>query len=399
MRPQSSWDVVIVGSGPAGSSAALALAKHGARVAVLEKAPLPRYKTCGGGIVRRATKLLPLDIREAVERSCDRAEVHFPGTGLHFATHRPEPMIAMTMRDRFDFLLASAARDAGADLQADCEVLEIAHRGDTVELTTSRGRRDARFVVAADGAISGVARKTGWPESRRLVPAVECEVFVEDGLLERLARAARFDVGIPSSGYGWVFPKKEHLSIGVLSMRRGPVNLRAVFQYYLRFLGVEKITQLDEHGFVIPVGVRREGFVKRRVLLAGDAAGFVDPVTGEGISFAIQSGQMAAWALAAGDFEEERVRQVYESELARTILPELRVGSILAKLTYASPWLRTSLARLNGSRFSEALTDVFTGERTYRESVRDPSSYLKLFRRRRSMGSSDVSRRVSASPR
>ena len=114
------YDVAVVGSGPAGSAAALALAAGGARVTVIEKAALPRYKTCGGGVVRRAVKLLPVDIRRAVERECPRAEVHFPGTGLHFSTRRSESMISMTMRETFDFLLLTAAQAAGADVEARC---------------------------------------------------------------------------------------------------------------------------------------------------------------------------------------------------------------------------------------------------------------------------------------
>ena len=225
----NSYEVVIVGSGPAGASAALSLATAGVKVAVLERASLPRYKTCGGGVVRRALRLLPLSIRDAVERDCFVAEMNLHDTGLHFETRRQDPIISMTMREKFDSLLLSAAKGAGACIQPSCEVLDVFPHRERVELITSTGPFSARFVIAADGAMSVVARKTKRPDTRRLIPALEYEVFVGDNLFEQFARSARFDVGVVPYGYGWVFPKREHLSIGVLTTRGDSTNLNERF--------------------------------------------------------------------------------------------------------------------------------------------------------------------------
>jgi geranylgeranyl reductase family protein len=374
------FDVVVVGSGPAGSSAALRLAQHGVRVAIVEKAAPPRYKTCGGGIVRRAMRLLPIDVDDAVERPCHTAELHLLDADLHFATRRTEPIIAMTMRATFDFLLLSAAKDAGVDVQPSCALLDVVLQDDEVELITSRGSLLTRFVVAADGARSAVASKAGWQDSRRLIPALEYEVSVNDQRLERLADAARFDFGLVPCGYAWVFPKKAHLSIGVLSMQRGSLDLHALCARYLKRLGLDHVEGLERHGFVIPVRPRQGPFVQRRVLLTGDAAGFADPLTGEGISFAIQSGQLAAQALLDGAFDEGGVRQAYQEALAKSILPELRWGRVLASVTYDYPRLRAWFLRRQGQRLSEVITDVLMGERTYRSIFRNPLSYLKLLR-------------------
>jgi flavin-dependent dehydrogenase len=286
----------------------------------------------------------------------------------------------MTMRAAFDFLLLSAAKDAGVDVLPTYTVLDMVLLHDQVELITSRGSLFTRFVVAADGARSVVASKTGWQETHRLIPALECEVSVSDRVLERFVHAARFDFGIVPCGYAWVFPKQAHLSIGVLSMQRGPINLHALCAQYLQRLGLDDVKGLERHGFVIPVRPRQGPFVKRRVLLTGDAAGFADALTGEGITFAIQSGQLAAQALLVGAFDEGDVRQAYQGALAKSILPELRWGRVLASVTYDYPRLRAWFLRRQGQQLSEVITDVLTGERTYRSIFQNPLNYFKLLR-------------------
>lgn len=307
----NSYDVVVVGSGPAGLSAALTLANQGVRVVVIEKASLPRYKTCGGGLVRRAIRLLPVDIQGVVERDCYSVELNLLDTGLGFATKRQSPIVSMIMREKFDFYLVSSAIKAGVVIRSRCEVVDVVSKVKGVELITREGSLKTRFVIAADGAKSLVAQKTGWKETRQLIPASVYEVFVDDDVLNRFIHAGRFDFGIVSRGYTWVFPKKNHLSIGLLSMRRGALKLDKMLKQYLRLICIDKIKRIERHNFVVPISPRKDCFMQSCVLLVGDAAGFVDPVTGEGITFAIQSGQIAARALLDGYFDEDRVKQAF----------------------------------------------------------------------------------------
>ncbi len=370
------FDVAVVGAGPAGSTAALLLARAGKRVALIEKEVLPRYKTCGGGVVGRAFWLLPSDLSIPVEHTCFAAEANFLESNLSFRVERDRPIVSMTMRADFDQCLADAAVAAGAELLSSCTLEDLRQDGAGVELSTSRGMLRASWVLGADGALSTVARKAGWKHPLRTIPALEAELQVPADVHARFAGIARFDFEAMEAGYGWVFPKRAHLSCGILTTERGVGGLREALERYLARVGLPWPAPDELHGYVIPVRPRRGGFVRGRVLLAGDAAGLADPLTGEGISIGIWSGTLAARALARAEPDPS----LYLRSLRRELLPELRIARALAWVTYRQARLARPLLRRRGRVFTERLTDVFLGERTYASLVRKPSSYLSLLR-------------------
>ena len=372
------YDVIVVGSGPAGSIAAWRLARAGVQVAVLEKAALPRYKTCGGGIVGRAIQALPIDVHHVIEQDCHTAQLHLFTKGVFFTTHRPSPIVSMTMRDQFDYALLSAAQAGGAVVHQRCSFEDLSYHGDCVRVSTSMGEMKARFVLAADGALSRVARKAEMADGRILVPALEYEVTMPQKQLDRFYGVARFDFGILPHGYAWAFPKRQHLSIGILSMVQREGELKRTIITYLDLLGCRDVAQIEHHGFVIPIRPRTGPFMKHRVLLVGDAAGFADPVTGEGISFALRSGQSAAQSLIDGNLEEQAVQEKYTRSLAESLMPELRAGRLFARLLYDFPRLRSWAFVQQGQRLCEAVTDVMAGTRTYRDLALKPKTLLSL---------------------
>ena len=373
--------MAIVGAGPAGASAALALGGRGLRIGLIEKAVPPRYKTCGGGVLRRAIALLPLDVRAAVERECHVAEFVHHGPHLRFVCERERPIVSMVMRDRFDHLITTAAVQAGAQLFAGTTVREVTLEAETVRLTTSAGDFRARFVIAADGANSLVARQTGRTDLRDIFPAFECEVTLAPEAMAPLMRTARFDFGLVPAGYGWVFPKGGHLSIGVGTTRRGAANLPKNYRRYLDALGIGAPLREERHGYLIPCRPREGMFGAHRVLFVGDAAGLADPVTAEGITAGILSGQLAARAILDGGFAEPAVKRLYRTGLSQTLLADLRIARWLAWAFYECPRLRAGLLRRHGQSMTELMTQIVTGETTYRAVIRRPGNYLKLFRR------------------
>ena len=374
------YDVIIAGSGPAGASAAYVLAKAGKKVLVLEKENLPRYKTCGGGLTFKGLNLIPFDLSRIIERSCYYVSINDFEANIFILTRRKKPVVSMTMRSELDFHLIKAAEKYGAEIKDRSEIRDINNLENCVEvfLKDKEERFYSRFFIAADGALSIAAKKYFGYSNRKLVPALEYEIYVTDDILLRFGNAVRFDFGIVPKGYGWVFPKKDHLSIGVLSMNLKNGNMNSYFSRYLKSLQIYKINKSERHGFVIPLNYRKT-FAGNRILLVGDAAGFIDPITAEGISFAILSGQIASETLIKGNMDPVIVCKEYNDQISKKIIPELRAGRFLSKFIYGYRGLRILIVKLYGKKLSELMTDVVIGDKKYSSLLKDPSNYIKLF--------------------
>lgn len=383
-RVSGRFDVAVIGGGPAGSAAALALAGKGIEVVLFEKASFPRYKPCGGGVTRRAMDLLPASVAGELERLCRRVRLNLGPDRLSFHVQKEEPILGMVMRDRFDAALLSAALKAGARVHSPCRVTGLRPGRQGVLVETSAGEAFCRFVVAADGAMGRTAAMAGWRRPCRVALAMEAELEAGASILEGPAGEARFDFGSVPGGYAWVFPKRGILSVGLgVFQKDGPPRLPERLRSYVKQCGVEGCRPIRRRGAVIPVSPRAEGFVKGRVLLAGDAAGLADPLTGEGIYAALRSGRLAAAALAEGRLRETEVRSRYETGLRKALLEELSLGRGLARFFYDWPRTRNALFSLHGQGLAEAMGLVVTGARGYGELLRDPWNYLRLLGLRR----------------
>lgn len=365
------YQVAIVGSGPSGASAAFHLAKAGVKTVILEKEILPRYKVCGGGFVYRGRKDMPFDISSVVDVEFNKVDIHM-GKDLHFVTERDKPIVSLVMRDTFDNLIVEKAKEHGVEIIEDCKVTNLVFDDGAVELETTQGKVYADYVIAADGVYTQIAKMAGWKnDTRSLIPALEYEIEVNDEDFERLSKSIRFDIDAIPAGYGWCFPKSHHLSIGVGAFLKEDKKIKEYCAEYIQFLGIEEIKGIKKYGYQIPVTPRTDGYVKNNVFLIGDAAGFADPLTAEGISNAILSGKLAAEAIVDANGDREKAAKAYTDIIESTLMPELLTAMKLAKVFYSSKMVRKFLLKKYGQRFSEAMTDIFMGEKLYPKDVNE----------------------------
>jgi flavin-dependent dehydrogenase len=297
---------------------------------------------------------------------------------MNFVVTRPEPVVYMTMRADLDYFLLCEAEKAGTKVIQSCAIKALNARDDAMEIISERQNFRAKFVVAADGVHSLAAKAAGWPELPVLVPALEHEIYLADSEFARFSQMPRFDFDAIDGGYAWVFPKRTHLSVGILSMRRVCPDLQAKLAGYLQSLGITRVEKVERHGYLIPLAPRPAPLARGRVLLAGDAAGLADPVTAEGITHAIMSGQLAAAALTEGRLEPAQVGAIYQSLLQKHILGELRAARFLAHVLYRHPRLRHGVFRLRGQKLCEYVANVIMGQSSFRGALKRPLSYLKL---------------------
>jgi flavin-dependent dehydrogenase len=284
----------------------------------------------------------------------------------------------MVMRGQFDMTLAGRAQEAGADLMTECPVVGVDQARTKTTLRCGRRTVHADFVVAADGATGPVVRTLGWARRHRAAPALEAEVTVSPALLDQLADTARFDIGYLPFGYAWIFPKLRHLSIGLLCTRPPSRPLSEYLAAYLKARGIDAPRSVTRHGYVIPLVPVDPPYVRGRSLVVGDAAGFADPVTAEGISFAVLTGQLAARAIIDGAMNGGSVRRSYHAALRRRVISELRVARLYAKVLYGSMGGRENILRQYGAGVAQVLVDVFSGATTYREALATPNLLRQL---------------------
>jgi len=373
-----------VGAGPAGSSAARAAAEAGARVLLLEKSELPRYKTCGGGLIGYSRRSLPPGFEIPVRQRIDAITFTVNGRRERTRRDREGDLLALVNRTEFDLALAKAAVDAGAVLRTGCAVNTVDHdeTGRAV-LTLADGEQiTAGTVVGADGSASRVGRYVG-VRCRQVDLGLEAEIQVPPPVARQWAHRVLVDWGPLPGSYGWVFPKGDVLTVGVISARGDGEATRKYYRDFIARLGLAEFPTVSDSGHLTRCREADSPLARGRVLVAGDAAGLLEPWTREGISFALRSGALAgasAVALArraeaSGAASLEDVATLgdggYTAAVQELLGPEMHAGRQMLKLFERHPVFFHRVVTLVPVAW-KMFTDFCRGRTSPAQLVRNP---------------------------
>jgi geranylgeranyl reductase family protein len=361
-------DAVVVGAGPAGSAAARALARGGARVVLFDKARFPRDKPCGGGITFRADEAAAIDLSPVTEREIYGVRISV-NLGRSFARTSGALLARMTQRARLDaFLLEEAAR-AGADVRDGVAVSAIAVDGRVATVNAGADTISARVLIGADGINGVTAKSLGLNTMEEPAVAYEANYPLDQELEERWARSIALDLGGIPGGYGWIFPKGDHLNIGVGGWKYVGPTLRARLAKLCAYHGLDPTRLSGHRGYQLPL--RRDGAptVRGPAMLAGDAASLVDPLSGEGIWAAFVSGRLAAeegLRYLAGAVADLRG---YDRALASVMRDEITASRRLQAVFQRLPKASILMLKYNDA-FWRYMTQIIRGDLTYPELPR-----------------------------
>ena len=364
-----SWDVIVVGAGPAGATAARRMAQHGLGVLLLEKSSHPRPKACGGGLTRKVRAHLDCDVSEAVESVVSSTRILFRGKHERSLT-AASAAVEMVRRPCFDALLARRAVESGATLLEWAALHGLRRTNGRVEVETPRGSFRAPLVVGADGAASPTGRLSGLRANPRFGIALDVELVSRHPGAAGQETAAIFDLCVVPEGYAWSFPKRGILSIGVATARS---KLSGIHDHLRRFrerhpeLAGGEIIQ--RRGAPLPFWDERQPLGGEGVTLVGDAAGLVDPFSGEGIPHAIRSG--AALAAFARDFVkgDQTALAGYDETIRREITEDFEYALRLSRFFFAHPRL-AYFCGMRAPATAEHIAALVAGRTTYREIYR-----------------------------
>lgn len=381
------FDVVVVGAGPSGSFASRLLAEKGYEVGLIDKKSFPREKPCGGGVTLRAWKIYgfhkinPQFSVKPVKRVLTYARndaFEISGESSN------EPLFYGVNRAEFDYELFKMAEEAGAKTLTKNHVTSINISEEVVEVKTFDGKDYfGKAVIGADGFQSTVARKAGlfnkW-KSHEIGACYVSESPLMEGasndFLEEEVAEIHLDIG--SFGYGWVFPKERALNVGVGGNLLESRALKIFFNLFVQDLkkrGVLKNIDFKPPVIgLIPVSRRVEKTFRNRLLLTGDAAGFINPLTGEGLYHAAKTAQLAVetldYAFAKDDFSSETMVK-YQEAWKEELEDEFEVCEKVVEQVYKKKrGSRIASYAKKDAKLRQHLRIIFFGDGRHKKALR-----------------------------
>jgi geranylgeranyl reductase family protein len=330
------FDAIVVGAGPAGSTAAFRLSRAGARVLLLDRERFPRDKPCGGGLTARAVRQLPVSVEPVVEDVVRRCRLGLR-YGTQFERGSEQPLVLMTQRRRLDAHLAEQAAAAGAQFRDAVRVTALEAEEGVVRF--DGGAASAEVVIGADGVNGIAARTLGAADARSHAVALEGNVRHVHAR-EDFHGLAVVELGTVPGGYAWVFPKGDHVNVGVGGWESEGPRLREHLERACVGYGLPPERLESVRGYRLPMRDAGARVAGGHVLLVGDAAALVDPLSGDGMYEAFVSSRLAVEAALSDDLSAYPAK--LEAELARTLAASWTAKRALER----APRLTYNVARL-----------------------------------------------------
>ncbi len=359
----STYDVAIIGTGPAGAFLAYQLSAQGLQVALFEKEKLPREKICAGGLSARIADLLPFDISPVIQRNIYGATVSHKFQDA-FTKYTDKLIISTIHRKDFDHQLVRYATEQGADLFDAEKVDDLRRDSDAYILISAKQEIRCRIAVGADGAHSFLAKKISLNPISLHHFGLQTEIPL-DALDPFDFSTVKLDFGSVRDGYCWVFPKKDSASVGVMGHFKYAERLKPLLIEWLKLCGADS-GDVVLQGYPIPHRITRSPLSRERIFLIGDAAGAADFWTGEGIYYALQHAQMLAVHIA-GYFGGDRTALAgYKRAMDRVTLPDLRSSYYFSQaFNYLSPYAFKLIK--NNDYPWDVFCRIMRGDRTFSE--------------------------------
>jgi len=378
-------DIIIVGSGPARSSAARHVAYQGISVLVLDKATFPRRKICAAGLLEHTFRDFP-EVKPFLDCYNSAVRVVSPNLETQFEVKTTEPLMAMTQgRYHFDNELLKMAQKAGAAIHMQREVQKVQTTPDHVQIITKDGTTfTSKIVIGADSANSIVARSLHMgfniQDPKQMGLAVEKEFPLSEKIMDEYFTKDR-TVSLylhfgKMLGYGWIFPRKTSLNLGIGSSIQDGHTLTAVYHQFITHLKSKNIIPLDipegqPDAAMIPTTFPTQKCVAPRAIIIGDAGGFCSSATGEGIYYALMSGKIAAESctriLKTNQFSYQSMNEFYKT-WQQQIGNELKFQYFANQAVLSNE--RRCRAAVNWASQDNALKEIFmkflTGQQSYR---------------------------------
>lgn len=365
-------EVAVVGGGPAGSTCAESLAQQGIDVVLLERYPMPRRKVCAGGLTAAALNLLPEEVQPIIECRLRTLRVTSLG-GRRVEFGAVSTLVVTAYREQLDWLLWRRAVDAGAMAIDGSRVMAIERNRTSVLLRGEGFSVVARYLVGADGANGVVGQGCGFGRSEHVATGMMVEVPRPDSAPAGAHEAVELVGGLGDGTFGWVFPRRETLSIGVEWHQRR-TDIAHALERVVAHAGATLPEGTPRLSHPIPSIPHDGKVIDGRVVLIGDAGGMCDPLTGEGVRNAVLAGRNAADALSNACRGEDYSLADYQAWFERELLPELKAGMTLLGLAlrFETPGL---LALQHQERARRACMSLLRGQTSYTSILRGAESF------------------------